>query len=390
MPDAIGRAGRLATLHGVIETPAFVAVGTKATVKALTPEQIKEIGAQVVLGNTYHLYLEPGEKIVQKAGGLGKFMGWSGPTMTDSGGFQVFSLGAAFGRKVSKISSQKRHPYKLENVGMSERLVKIDEDGVNFKSYKDGSEHRFTPERSIEIQHALGSDIIFAFDECTSPEAPYTYQKEAMARTHRWAKRSLQAHRAKKAADDFSFPKIFGVVQGGRFEDLRKKSAKVIGAMDFDGFGIGGSFEKEDMGNAVRWVNEILPPEKPRHLLGIGRPTDFFAAVENGCDLFDCVAPTREARNGSLYTRKGHLNITNSAFRTDLKPIEKSCGCYTCQNFTRAYLAHLFRSNEILANTLASVHNLYFIVHLVAEMRGAILDGSFARLKRDFFASYKK
>ncbi len=385
IPRALGRAGRLTTAHGTIETPAFVAVGTKATVKALTVEQIKETGAQVVLGNTYHLYLEPGEKIVQKAHGLGKFMGWSGPTMTDSGGFQVFSLGAAFGKKVSKVRAQPS--YIRRNVGGSGKLVQIDEDGVNFKSYKDGSGHRFTPERSIEIQHKIGADIIFAFDECTSPDAPRAYQKEAMERTHRWATRCLVAHQ--QLTHNRQQQMLFGIVQGGRFEDLRKKSAKTIGKMGFNGLGIGGSFEKEDIGNAVRWVNEILPTEKPRHLLGIGEPTDLFAAVENGCDLFDCVAPTRQARNGSLYTRRGRLNITNSSYRTDFTPVEKNCGCYTCLNFTRAYLAHLFHSNEILANTLASIHNLYFIVHLVKEMRTAILDGSFARLKKDFLHTYK-
>ncbi len=401
MPKALGRAGRLTTAHGTIETPAFVAVGTKATVKALTPEQIKETGVQVVLANTYHLYLEPGEKIVKKAGGVGKFMGWNGPTMTDSGGFQVFSLGAAFGKKLSKIAKTREAQPRGERLSLAKNLVKIDEDGVSFRSYKDGSQHRFTPERSIEIQHKIGADIIFAFDECTSPDAPRAYQKEAMERTHRWAERSLQANKKKNpdrftlsiggsdADRDFSSCSLFGIVQGGRYEDLRKKSAKTIGKMNFDGFGIGGSFEKEDMGNAVRWVNEILPPEKPRHLLGIGEPTDLFAAVENGCDLFDCVAPTRQARNGSLYTRRGRLNITNSSFRADFKPIEKNCGCYTCTSFTRAYLAHLFHSNEILANTLASIHNLYFIVHIVKEMREAILGGSFSRLKQDFMHTYK-
>ncbi|MDO8619999.1 MAG: tRNA guanosine(34) transglycosylase Tgt [bacterium] len=420
MEKGLGRAGVLETPHGSIRTPAFVTVGTKATVKALTPEQVKETGSQVVLANTYHLYLEPGEKIVEQGGGLGKFMGWEGPTMTDSGGFQVFSLG---GGSVSKV--QKKHSNILKNVGMSERdealspLVKIDEDGVTFKSYKDGSTHRFTPERSIEIQHAIGADIIFAFDECTSPTASYEYQKEAMERTHRWAARSLERHRELKIENaklknadkklsanshELAYskgPMLFGIVQGGRFEDLRKESARFMAGLridglapsersEFSGFGIGGSFDKEDMGSAVRWVNELLPEEKPRHLLGIGDPLDLFGAVENGCDLFDCVAPTRQARTGSLYTRHGRFNIENAKYKNDFSPVEQGCTCYTCKHFTRAYLAHLFRSNEILANTLASIHNVHFIVNLVKQMREGIITGTFSRLKEDFFASYKK
>ncbi len=402
MEKGLGRAGVLETPHGSIRTPAFVTVGTKATVKALTPEQVKETGSQVVLANTYHLYLEPGEKIVEQGGGLGKFMGWEGPTMTDSGGFQVFSLG---GKGTSKITPHKKHSDILQNVRMfsdgknTAPLVKIDEDGVTFKSYKDGSTHRFTPERSIEIQHAIGADIIFAFDECTSPTASYEYQKEAMERTHRWAERSLTAHQ-QLTTDNQPQQMLFGIVQGGRFEDLRKESARFMAGLridglapsersEFSGFGIGGSFDKEDMGSAVRWVNELLPEEKPRHLLGIGDPLDLFGAVENGCDLFDCVAPTRQARTGSLYTKNGRFNIENAQYKNDFSPIEDGCACYTCKTFTRAYLAHLFRSNEILANTLASIHNVHFIVNLVKQMREGIITGTFSRLKEDFFASYK-
>ena len=251
--NGLGRAGALTTPHGVINTPAFVTVGTKATVKALTPEQITDLGAQVVLANTYHLYLEPGDEIVRDAGGFGKFMNWNGPTMTDSGGFQVFSLGAAFGSKVGKLSKVTQGEIvggdEIEEGDVAGRLAKIDEDGVTFKSYKDGSEHRFTPERSMEIQHNLGADMIFAFDECTSPAASYIYQKEAMERTHRWAKRSLEAHLANKEAA--MKQGLLGVVQGGRHQDLREESARVLGAMDFDGYGIGGSFDKDDMGTAV-------------------------------------------------------------------------------------------------------------------------------------------
>jgi len=390
----LGRAGVLHTPHGTIETPAFVSVGTKATVKSLTPEQIKNTGAQVVLANTFHLYLEPGEKAVERGGGIGKFMGWDGPTMTDSGGFQVFSLGAAFGKRTSKIKSSTYPPPLLKEVeqGGGFKLAKIDDEGVSFRSPYDGSEHRFTPERSIEIQHALGADIIFAFDECASPDAPKEYQLRAMARTHRWAERSLQNHKDLSAYSYELAHKesqaLFGIVQGGRHEDLRKESARVIGGGEFDGFGIGGSFDKGDMGTAVRWVNEILPEDKPRHLLGIGGVPDLFSAVENGCDTFDCVAPTREARTGSLYTRKGRINITNARFRKDFSPLDKECECYTCKNFTRAYIAHLFHSRELLAYSLASIHNLSFFIMLVKNIRIAILEGKFAKFKEGFLGGF--
>jgi len=386
--NVLGRAGVITTPHGTIKTPAFVTVGTKATVKALTPEMVANLGAQVVLANTYHLYLEPGDELVRDAGGFGKFMNWHGPTMTDSGGFQVFSLGAAFGSKVGKLSKVAQTGEELEANEDVGRLAKIDEDGVTFKSYKDGSVHRFTPERSMEIQHNLGADIFFAFDECTSPAAPYAYQKEAMERTHRWAKRSLDTHLANKEAS--AKQGLFGVVQGGRHKDLREESAKVLGAMDFDGYGIGGSFDKDDMANAVGWVNAILPENKPRHLLGIGEPEDLFGGVENGCDIFDCVAPTRMGRNGTLHTRDGKINLRNAKFARDLTPVDSECDCYTCKNYTRAYVAHLFRSNEMLAGTLGSIHNLRFLVSLVDQMREAILDGTFETLKKSFLKRYYK
>src|SRR3989344_3658982 len=274
LPGKLGRAGTITTPHGEIQTPAFVTVGTKATVKALTPEQVADLGAQVVLANTYHLYLEPGDEIVRDAGGFGKFMNWYGPTMTDSGGFQVFSLGAAFGSKVGKLSKVTQGEItggdEIDLEDQAGKLAKIDEDGVTFKSYKDGSEHRFTPERSIEIQHAIGADMIFVFDECTSPMASYEYQRKAMERTHRWAKRCLEFHEESKLQNEKQG--LFGIVQGGRHRDLREESARVLGAMDFAGYGIGGSFDKDDMDKAVGWVNAILPKEKPRHLLGIGEP----------------------------------------------------------------------------------------------------------------------
>ena len=390
LPGKLGRAGTIATSHGIIQTPAFVTVGTKATVKALTPEQVRDLGAQVVLANTYHLYLEPGDEIVRDAGGFGKFMNWHGPTMTDSGGFQVFSLGAAFGSKVGKLAKvgEVIVGEEIDKGDQAGKLAKIDEDGVTFKSYRDGSEHRFTPERSMEIQHNLGADMIFAFDECTSPAAPYEYQKEAMERTHRWAERSLAAHKANKEAS--SKQGLLGVVQGGRHRELREESARVLGAMDFDGYGIGGSFDKDDMDAAVGWVNSILPENKPRHLLGIGEPIDLFGAVENGCDLFDCVAPTRTGRNGTLHTHDGKINLLNARFVHDFTPVDGECDCYTCKNYTRAYLAHLFRSDEMLAATLASIHNLRFLVALVEKMRESIITGSFDTFKTSFIARYYK
>lgn len=382
LEGTLARAGTLQTPHGVIRTPAFAVVGTKGTVKALLPEQVKGLGAEVVLANTYHLYLQPGHKRVEAAGGLGPFMRWNGPTITDSGGFQVFSLGAAFGEKVSKISKNATVMQEEveEEVG---RLAAIDEDGVTFKSHLDGSEHRFTPESSIKIQEALGADIIFAFDECTSPVAPYDYQKEAMERTHRWARRSLDAHKKEGQA-------LFGIVQGGRFRELREESARAIARMDFDGFGIGGSFDKDDMYGVVGWVNRILPEGKPRHLLGIGEPSDLFGGVENGADLFDCVAPTRLARNGTLYTAEGRINILNARFQDDALPLDPGCDCYACRHYSRDYLSHLFRAKEMLAATLASMHNLRFIVRLMGEIRQSVLDGSFVALKEAFLTRYYK
>src|SRR3989344_6013929 len=326
----LGRAGVITTLHGEIKTPAFVPVGTKASVKALTPLQVSDLGAEVILGNTYHLYLQPGDEIVCAAGGIGKFMNWPGPTMTDSGGFQVFSLGIAYGKDISKITKitdpSLLIPKRFDHSD-APRLAKIGQDRVSFKSHLDGSIHYITPEKSIQIQHNLGADIIFAFDECTSPVEDLKYQKEALERTHRWAKRSLVEHQKLDKENKIA---LFGIVQGGRNERLRKESAKVISSLEFDGFGIGGSFAKEDMSSAVKWVNEILPEDKPRHLLGVGEPEDLFMGVENGVDLFDCVAPTRNARNGSLYTKNGKINITNTKYRNDFSKIEEDCECYVC------------------------------------------------------------
>jgi len=395
LKDSLGRVGVLETPHGVIETPAFVAVGTKATVKSLTPDHVKEVGTQVVLGNTYHLYLQPGDEIVRDAGGIGKFMNWSGPTMTDSGGFQVFSLGVAYGKDISKITKitdpTMMIPERFDDSD-APRLAKIGADGVSFKSHLDGSIHYITPEKSIEIQHNLGADIIFAFDECTSPAEDLKYQEEALERTHRWAERCLVQHQKLNEENKIA---LFGIVQGGREENLRKKSAKIISEMKvegkgFDGFGIGGSFAKEDMSSAVKWVNEILPEEKPRHLLGIGEPEDFFMGIENGVDLFDCVLPTRLGRNGTIYTKYGKIIITNTKYRNDFTKIEDDCECYSCKNYSRSYIAHLFHGKEMLAGTLASIHNLYFIVNLVKKIRQSILDDKFFEFKEEFLGIYKK
>lgn len=385
----MGRAGLLETQHGTIETPAFVTVGTKATVKGLTPDSVAAAGAQVVLANTYHLYLQPGDEIVKKAGGLQGFMNWNGPTMTDSGGFQVFSLGAAYGKGISKVTKASDPQMLLAAAAPDPdkpKIATIDNDGVTFKSHLDGSMHYITPEKSIEIQHNLGADIIFAFDECTSPLEPDHYQREAMDRTHRWAKRCVEYHKSKENCERQA---LFGVVQGGRSEVFRKESAAAIAAMDFDGFGIGRSFAKEDMTTAVQWVNEVLPEEKPRHLLGIGEPEDLFMGVENGVDLFDCVAPTRNGRNGTVYTKTGKLHLTNADSTTHFGPIDEGCSCYTCQHYTRAYINHLFRSKEMLAGVLASIHNLHFIVNLVHSMRVAILEDKFTEFKEAFLAMYQ-
>ncbi|MFA7252623.1 MAG: tRNA guanosine(34) transglycosylase Tgt [Candidatus Paceibacterota bacterium] len=384
----LGRAGILETPHGIIETPAFVVVGTKDTVKSLNPDQVKDEGAQVVLGNTYHLYLQPGDETVKKMGGLGKMMNWSGPTMTDSGGFQVFSLGAAYKKGISKVlqitDPSLMIPERFDDSD-APRLAKIGQDGVSFTSHLDGSVHYITPEKSIQIQHNLGADIIFAFDECTSPNEDLKYQTEALERTHAWAKRSLDEHLKLNNENKIA---LFGIVQGGREESLRKLSAQTIGSMNFDGFGIGGSFAKEDMSTAVKWVNEILPEEKPRHLLGIGEPEDFFMGIENGVDLFDCVLPTRLGRNGTIYTKEGKIHITNTAYREDLKPIESDCDCYTCQNYSRAYIAHLFHGKEMLAGTLASIHNIHFIVNLVKKIRQSILEDKFEEFRGEFLGKY--
>jgi queuine tRNA-ribosyltransferase len=443
LDGTLARAGVINTPHGRIETPAFIPVGTKATVKAILPEQLTEIGAQAVLANAYHLYLQPGHKLVEKAGGLGKFMHWDGPTFTDSGGFQVLSLGSGF-KKVLALhlpnsvgsepqgaalaNSSTSSPYHTgtpaemsepssatssgssdqqppKNVVLAmqsgsidqatviaptkDRRALVDEDGVTFKSHIDGSMHRFTPEHSIQIQAAIGADIIFAFDELTSLLDSYSYQIESLERTHRWAERCLKEMQLiRKKHSKKSYQALFGVIQGAQYEDLRKDAAKFMGNMPFDGYGIGGALEKENMGQIIRWVNEILPEDRPKHLLGISEPDDMFEAVEQGIDTFDCVSPTRVARNGAAYTLDGRINIKGSKFREDFTPLDPDCGCYTCKNYTRAYLHHLFRSKDINASILMSLHNEYFIIQLVKQMRESIIDGSFFDLKKSWLARY--
>ncbi len=384
----LARAGEITTPHGSIQTPAFITVGTKATVKAVLPEQVKELGAQAVLANTYHLYLKPGSDVVREMGGLHKFMNWSGPIVTDSGGFQVFSLGEAYGKGVSKVASGDEN-VQADKRPTGKQLAKVDDEGVTFRSHIDGSMHRLTPEKSMQIQHDLGADITFTFDECTSPQASYQYQQQALERTHAWATRSLIEHqRLGISSPEQKYQALFGIVQGGRHEDLRRHSAEVIGAMDFDGFGIGGSFSKDDMGTAVRWVNETLPKDKPRHLLGIGEPIDLFEGIENGVDTFDCVSPTRVARNSAVYTPTGRVNLSNTKYIRAAGPIVAGCECYTCQNYSAAYLSHLVRADEMLSATLLSVHNLHFITQLVVDIRASLLDGSFFELKRKVLSTY--
>lgn len=387
------RAGVLSTPHGDIQTPAFIPVGTKAAVKGVLPEQLKALGAQAILANTYHLYLQPGEAVVKDAGGLGRFMGYDGPTMTDSGGFQVFSLGAAFGRTITKIAKGEENARDQGVAVFDEdvqtqhgQLAVIDEEGVTFTSHLDGSLHRFTPERSIEIQHALGADMFFAFDECTSPTEPYEYQREAMRRTHKWAERSLKAHRQNIHANRTQG--IFGIIQGGRFEDLREESAKEIASMDFDGFGIGGSFSKEDMMGALQAAVKHLPEEKPRHFLGIGEPGDLLLGIQEGMDTFDCVAATRLGRHGTIYTKRGPIHMKKEQHLSDFGPLDPETHVPGLEGFSRAYLSHLIRAGELSGQVIASMHNLGFILQLVDKAREALVEGRFKEYQKEFTSAY--
>ena len=390
--NSLARVGTISTPHGDIQTPAFIPVGTKATVKSVLPEAMKDLGSQALLANAYHLYLQPGPDLLDEAGGLAKFMNWNGPTFTDSGGFQVLSLGVGF----KKVLAMDAKTFRSDQViaGNKERLAHVDDDGVTFKSHLDGSMHRFTAEISMQIQHKIGADIIFAFDECTTLHNTRPYQELAMERTYDWAIRCLDEHKLlTESRIDKPYQALFGVIQGAQYEDLRKKAAGDLGTMsssgiEFDGFGIGGALDKDSLGTIVGWVNGTLPENKPKHLLGIGAPEDLFVGVENGVDTFDCVLASRIARSGAVYTSTGRINIANAPFIRDFNPIDENCDCYTCKNFTRAYLCHLFRGKEMVAATLATIHNERYIVRLVDQMRQALRDGNFKEMKEEFLGRY--
>lgn len=388
LQGALARTGVIRTPHGDIQTPAFIVVGTKATVKAMTPEQVMGTGAQAVLANAYHLYLQPGPGLIERAGGLSNFMQWDGPTFTDSGGFQVLSLGSGY-KKTLSMDVEGVSPDDVI-APRKERQAFVDDDGVTFKSYLDGSMHRFTPEHSMQIQHGIGADICFAFDELTSLMDDYGYQVESMrVRTQPWAERSLaEMQRLRALHPDRPYQAVFGVLQGANYEDLRRETARWMAEREFDGFGIGGAIEKQRLGDIVQWCNEILPEDKPKHMLGISEPDDMFAAVEHGVDTFDCVSPTRVARNGAFYTPEGRKNIRVAAYRDDFRPLLEGCGCYACQHYSRAYIQHLVKAKELLAKTLMSIHNEYFIVGLVDQMRTSIADGTFYEFRDAWLARY--
>lgn len=387
----MARAGVLHTPHGDIQTPAFMVGGTQATVKALTPEMVKEMHGQAILANTYHLMLRPGADTVERAGGLAQFMNWDGPTFTDSGGFQVFSLGMAYKKGIDATShSTKGEADKATH--HAKQLAKVDDDGVSFRSHLDGSKLRMTPESSMQLQWQIGADIHMAFDELTAPLADKAYLRTAMERTHAWAERCMTEHQKQWAAHNKAnkpYQALWPVVQGAREEDLRRESARFLSSLDADGFGIGGVFEPGEIPEVVCWVNEELPEDKPKHLLGIGSAvSDLFLGVEYGIDTFDCIAFTRQARNGSIYTAAGRITITNAKFKEDFTPLDPECGCYTCTNYTRSYIHHLLRADEILGLTLASIHNEYFVVNLVDQIRESVKDGSFFELKDKWLKVY--
>ena len=387
------RLGELETAHGKVSTPAFVAVATRASVKGLTPADLEKIGVQIVIANSYHLHLRPGEDTIATLGGLHRFSGWERPTMTDSGGFQVFSLGAGKEHGVGKVASifPDEAPANPANYKEGSSLVRLTEEGVYFRSIIDGSERFFSPEGVIELERKLGSDIALVLDECTSPLHDYDYTKAAMERTHRWAERAISAFARLKGTPGAPNPGqlLFGIVQGGAYKDLRTESASVIGKMGFDGYAIGGSLgrSKEEMHRVIDWTIPLLPDDKPRHLLGIGEIEDIFAAVRRGIDTFDCAAPTRIARNGTVFVKgeKRHrINLRNARFKTDPRPIDKTCDCFTCRNHSRAYLSHLRRAGELSFYRLATIHNLRFMTRLMGEIREAIAADSLDRLESEW------
>lgn len=359
--DTKARRGKIYTNHGVVDTPMFMPVGTRATVKTLSPDELYDLNSGVVLGNTYHLWLRPGEDIIAKAGGLHKFMNYKRPMLTDSGGFQVFSL----------AKNKKKD---------------ITEEGVHFKSHIDGTKLFLTPEKSIEIQNKLGSDIAMSFDECPPYPVTYDYMKNSVERTLRWAKRGKEAHKNEEQS-------LFGIVQGGEFEDLRKYSAIETVKMDFDGYSIGGTSVGEDkptMYKMIDYAIKYLPEDKPRYLMGVGDPIDILEAVERGVDMMDCVLPTRIARHGNAFTKDGKLNIRNAKYKEDFTPIEKDCDCYACKNFTKAYIRHLVIVDETLGGRLLSIHNIRFLIKLTEDIRKAIEEDRFLSFKEQFIERYKK
>ncbi|MFF0631429.1 tRNA guanosine(34) transglycosylase Tgt [Nocardia sp. NPDC004151] len=389
-----GRTGVISTPHGDIATPAFIPVGTKATVKAVLPETMKELGSQALLANAYHLYLQPGPDIVDEAGGVAEFMNWHGPTFTDSGGFQVMSLGVGF-KKVLAMESVGVQDDDVIAKG-KERLAHVDDDGVTFRSHLDGSKHRFTPEVSMGIQHQLGADVMMAFDELTTLMNTRGYQEESLERTRLWAKRCLDEHgRLTEARSHRPYQALFGVIQGAQYEDLRRKACRDLEELrgaagtGFDGYGIGGALEKHNLGTIVGWCCDELPEGKPRHLLGISEPEDIFTAVENGADTFDCVNPSRVARNAALYTDEGRFNINTARFKRDFTPIDETCDCYTCAHYTRAYIHHLFKAKEMLASTLCTIHNERFTVRLVDRVRESIDGGYFDEYQAEFLGRWR-
>jgi queuine tRNA-ribosyltransferase len=378
------RAGVVQTPHGPVETPVFMPVGTRATVKSLTPDELVEHGAQIILGNTYHLYLQPGHELIHRLGGLHGFMRWNGPILTDSGGFQVFSL--IYGGIADEVKGRRPiHAKTMQN------MVKITEDAVIFKSYLDGSQHVFTPERSIEIQHGLGADIIVCFDELPPFRAGYDYTAQSMERTHRWAARCLAYHRQQQEAGTGAERQaLFGIVHGGVFPDLRRQSAEAIGAMGFPGLCIGGSLggNKAQMYEVVDMTVPHLPDGLPRHLLGVGDVDDLIEGVARGIDMFDCVSPTRLGRHGSALVRdparRWRINITGAAFREDTGPLDPTCSCSTCRTYTRAYIHYLFRAKELLGIRLVSLHNVAFLTSLMRQVRESIIAGRFAEFRREW------
>ncbi|CAK7022684.1 tRNA guanosine(34) transglycosylase Tgt [Tissierella sp.] len=356
--DSKARLGKLYTPHGVIETPIFMPVGTRATVKAMTPEEVKGLGAQIILSNTYHLYLRPGHKLIEEAGGLHRFMNWDGPILTDSGGFQVFSLGD---------------------------LRKIKEEGVEFRSHIDGSKHFISPEKSIEIQNSLGSDIMMCFDECTPYPATYEYAKHSMERTTRWAKRCKDYHK------NWDNQGLFGIVQGGIYKDLREQSAKELVELDFPGYAIGGlsvGEPKELMCEILDFTTPLLPKDKPRYNMGVGTPDYLFESIIRGIDMADCVLPTRIARNGTVLTSQGKLVIRNAKYSRDFTKLDPECDCYACTNYSRAYIRHLFNVDEILGSRLTTIHNLYFLIKLMENIRNAIKEDRLLEYKEEFYKKY--